>query len=39
MDYGKVIVHIFNNAIRDQFLLEGLWSNEDGSNVTRYEEE
>ena len=39
MDYGKVIVHIFNYSIRDQYQFESLWANADGSNVTRYEEE
>ena len=39
MDYGKVIVHIFNHSIRDLYQFEALWSNDDGSNVTRYEEE
>ena len=39
MDYGRVIVHIFNYAIREQYRFEALWSSEDGSNVTRYEEE
>ena len=39
MDYGRVIVHIFNYAIRDQYKFEALWSEADGSNVTRYAEE
>lgn len=39
MDYGSLIVHIFNYAIRDQYRFEALWSDEDGSNVTHFEEE
>ena len=39
MDYGRVIVHIFNYSVRDLYRFEALWSDEDGSNVTRYEAE
>lgn len=39
MDYSKVIVHIFHTSMRDLYQFEKLWSEEDGSNVTRYEEE
>ena len=39
MDYGKVIVHIFHTSLRDLYQFEKLWSAEDGSNVTRIEEE
>ena len=39
MDYGKVIVHIFHTSMRDLYQFEKLWSAEDGSNVTRYDEE
>ena len=39
MDYGKVIVHIFNYSVRDLYRFEALWANEDGSNVTNFEQE
>ena len=39
MDYGKVIVHIFHTSLRDLYQFEKLWSDEDGKNVTRYEDE
>ena len=36
MDYGSVIVHIFNDATRDFYNLEKLWGNSD--NVTHIED-
>ena len=39
MDYGKVIVHIFHTSLRDLYRFEKVWSEEDGSNVTRYDAE
>lgn len=39
MDYGKVIVHIFHTSLRDLYQFEKLWGKEDGSNITRYDEE
>ena len=36
MDYGGVIVHIFNDATRDFYALEKLW--EKDGNVLRVEE-
>jgi len=36
LDYGDVIVHIFNDEERDFYRLERLW--EDGTNLTRFEE-
>ncbi len=37
LDYGGVIVHIFNDETRMFYCLEKLWS--DGENMKRYEEE
>lgn len=34
LDYGDVIVHIFNDEERDFYRLERLW--EDGTNLTRF---
>lgn len=39
MDYGMVIVHIFHTSMRDLYQFEKLWSDVDGSNVTRYDAE
>lgn len=39
MDYGKVIVHIFHTSMRDLYQFERLWGEEDGSNITHFEEE
>lgn len=39
MDYGKVIVHIFHTSLRDLYQFEKLWGDENGANVTRYDEE
>ncbi|MBR1747864.1 MAG: ribosome silencing factor [Clostridia bacterium] len=36
MDYGGVIVHIFNDSTRDFYALEKLW--EKGNNVTKIED-
>ena len=36
LDYQDVIVHIFNDEMRDFYCLERLW--EDGKNLTRYED-
>ena len=36
MDYGGVIVHIFNDATRDFYALEKLWAN--GNNITKIED-
>ena len=36
LDYQDVIVHIFNDEMRDFYHLERLW--EDGKNLTKYEE-
>ncbi len=36
IDYGDVLVHLFNDESRVFYHLERLW--EDGSNVTRYED-
>ena len=35
MDYGGVIVHIFNDDTRVLYCLDKLWS--DGNNVVKYE--
>ena len=35
LDYQDVIVHVFNDEMRDFYCLERLW--EDGKNLTRYE--
>ena len=37
LDYGDVIVHIFNDETRLFYHLERLWA--DGENMERYEEE
>lgn len=37
LDYADVIVHIFNDEMRDFYRLERLW--EDGKNLTKYEDE
>lgn len=37
IDYGAVVVHIFNDENRLLYCLEDLWCN--GSNVTKYEYE
>ena len=39
IDYGAVIVHIFHTNTRDLYQFESLWSEEDKSNVKKYEEE
>ena len=39
MDYDKVIVHIFHTSMRDLYQFEKLWGNEDGSNITNFDEE
>ena len=39
MDYDKVIVHIFHASLRDLYQFEKLWGDEDGKNITRYDEE
>lgn len=39
MDYDKVIVHIFHTGLRDLYQFEKLWGEEDGSNITRFDEE
>lgn len=36
LDYGDVMVHIFNDEERDFYRLERLW--EDGQNLTKYED-
>ena len=36
LDYSDVIVHIFNDEMRDFYNLERLW--EDGTNLIKYEE-
>lgn len=36
LDYGNVVVHVFNDDMRMFYCLERLW--EDGNNLTRYEE-
>ncbi len=37
VDYGNVMVHIFNSEARENFSLEKLWNN--GDNVEIFEEE
>lgn len=37
IDYGSVIVHVFNDDTRLLYCLDKLWS--DGANMTRYEYE
>lgn len=37
LDYGAVVVHIFNDESRDFYRLERLWEN--GENITKYVEE
>ncbi len=36
LDYGGVVVHVFNDEMRMFYCLERLW--EDGNNITRYED-
>ena len=36
LDYQDVIVHVFNDEMRDFYCLERLW--EDGKNLTKYED-
>ena len=35
LDYGSVIVHIFNDATRDFYALEKLWGNADNTVVVK----
>ncbi|MGN1235777.1 MAG: ribosome silencing factor [Christensenellaceae bacterium] len=37
LDYGSVIVHVFNDESRDFYHLERLWEN--GENIEKYVEE
>ena len=36
LDYQDVIVHVFNDEMRDFYCLERLW--EDGKNLTKFED-
>ncbi len=36
MDYGDVIVHIFNNESRDFYGIENLWADAENVNIEEY---
>lgn len=35
IDAGSVVVHVFHEDVRSEYDLEGLWSDEENSNVTK----
>ncbi len=39
VDYGSIMVHIFNDETRLFYCLEKLWTNEEGTNLETYKKD